>query len=263
APVLFRAAVAFHQSGDRTREEQVWKRLDSPPGGILIGKQKVNVAQLRQEVDRLPGGRGNTRDWPVFRGDASRSVRSQGDVPYPEPRWQVSTLNHEDSKRWVELAVKCQEESLQPVLPTLFPITAADKLVCRTYNGIQAIDLKTGRKVWDTELPLSLEACLKAPGKKVQVRSWLPYYSPTGGMPSGYGAFTIQQLQLQAIQGIPVQPAPGFIGQQQGGFGLGGFQPGGFGIQGAPGLPPGVGGNLGNLGLGGPQAGMVPQGFIP
>jgi outer membrane protein assembly factor BamB/tetratricopeptide (TPR) repeat protein len=199
---LFKAAVAFQQSSDRANAELAWKRLGLRLGnnGLRLGDRTLALEPLRREIDKLPTSGTGGRDWAVFRGDARRSVQGQGGAPYLEPRWQIGTLEHPDVRRWIDLAVRCQEESLQPALPAFFPIVAGGKVVFRGHDGIHAVDLKTGQPAWrswrakpggdeEDDLPLSLERCMKVPGKKVQVENWLRMYSPFASGPRDALAF--------------------------------------------------------------------------
>src|SRR5207302_370917 len=136
---LFKAAVAFQQSGDRVNAEMAWKRLGTQLGskGLRLGDRTLALEPLRREIDKLPVSGSGGRDWAVFRGDPRRSVQGQGGTPYLEPRWQINTLEkttpeQEAVRRWIELAIECQEGSLQPALPASFPIVAGGKVVFRS-----------------------------------------------------------------------------------------------------------------------------------
>jgi outer membrane protein assembly factor BamB len=267
---LFKAALAFHQSGDGPAEARAWEQLERRVGreGLRIGNQTVALAQLRREVERFPQAAPNPLDWPLFRGDVRRTAQAPGGVPYLDPRWQTSTVSlspvDREARTWVEKAVRTQDENLQPSLPGAFPITAGGKVVYRSYGGIHAVDLKTGKLLWTVTMPLSLEGCLRDVGKKVHLKSWLNLYTANGngftgqlgilggpgifpgGNPAGIGGFA-------GFGGVP--PGGGALGLGGGGaLGLGG------------GLPPGAGalgfggGALGALGGVPPGTGMVPVG---
>jgi outer membrane protein assembly factor BamB len=248
---LFKAAVAFQQSGDRANADLAWKRLGARLGnnGLRLGDRTLALEPLRREVEKLPAGGTGSRDWTVFRGDPRRSVQGLGGTPYLEPRWRVWTLGDpreqpppekEAVRGWINLAVRCQEDSLQPALPAFFPVVAGGKVVFRSYAGIEAVDLKTGIPAWRTthvdahgkveyDLSLSLEACMHDRGKKVQVENWLRMYSP-------YAASQRDALAFGGIGGLggmlgalggPAPPGLGMFGNLGGQFGIAGGSPGG------------------------------------
>ena len=100
--------------------------VDAPvllsPFGRVIGRDRIagpkphhrdavrgNLAaldQLRREVAKLTRGSTTLRDWPLFRGDAGRSARGQGDAPFLEPRWSAATITHPEAKTLLDNALK-------------------------------------------------------------------------------------------------------------------------------------------------------------
>jgi outer membrane protein assembly factor BamB/tetratricopeptide (TPR) repeat protein len=260
---LFKATLAFEQSGDRVHATETWKELGNRVGaeGLRFGKTRVPLAQLRQEIDRprqdtvaLPG-------WPLFRGDAQRTGQARGDMPYLEPRWQHATVTAEAARRWLDYSLRTQDESLQPTLPGSFPLAVNGRLIYRSHAGIQALDLKTGQEVWTRPLGLSLEACMTEAGKKVTVESWLRMYGPNGyvamnGMGGGMGALGGAMPPLGGALGggggvIGIQGGLGALGGGMGGLGALGALGGGMGALG--------GGMIVNPGSGGGAWSYVPS----
>jgi outer membrane protein assembly factor BamB/tetratricopeptide (TPR) repeat protein len=179
--VLLRAALAFRLAGDRALADRLWKRLEARAGteGLRLGERTVRLADLRREIEQRADRAPADGEWRVFRGDGRRQARADGDLPLLEPRWQAETAGRDETRSLLRQAVTFQEEEQQPVLPGACPVAVADTLVYRTYGGICAADRQSGRERWRYRMPLSLDACMADPGKKVSVRAWLPLYSPT------------------------------------------------------------------------------------
>lgn len=180
-PTLLKAAIAFRQAGDSANEEAVWQLLAvRAGGGVKVGKQPVPLERLRKELDRMAAAVPVATDWPLFRGGPTRMARGQGDIPYLEPRWHTQTAEREETRKAVGQALQYAELVKEPVLPALFPITIGNKVIFRTYAGINCVDLKSGRELWSVGSPLSFEAILRDPGKKVQLDQWMRAYGAPG-----------------------------------------------------------------------------------
>jgi outer membrane protein assembly factor BamB len=128
--------------------------------------------------DSAPADAG--RDWPLFRGDASRSARAEGDLPFLEPTWRRTTLpDGVESRRWLEQALPGRPD--EP-LPGSVPLTVGGRLVFRTYLGVAAVDLKTGELDWESRSSGSLSGLIDHdPAARARVRSWFGGYAATHG----------------------------------------------------------------------------------
>src|SRR5262249_19842511 len=80
--ILYKAALAFRRAGDTENSEKLWKRIAEKAGRgeVIVGRQKVTVAQLRQEFERAADllARLGQHDWPVFRGNPARNAQGVG-----------------------------------------------------------------------------------------------------------------------------------------------------------------------------------------
>lgn len=152
---LFPAALAFQRAGDKARADQTWKQLrTTAPGGARLGDKLVSLAEMQASLGKnRPAAREikEGAEWPFFRGDAARSAWSAAGDFASEPRWRHETAHETATRAWVQEAIKQQEVRGEPVLPNFFPIVAGGKVVYRSYRGIHAVDLVTGKRLWEFE----------------------------------------------------------------------------------------------------------------
>ena len=92
---MFQAALAFHAVNDAAREGQAVQLLGrrTPPTGLNVGGQLLSLDDLHKEIARWPLSVAiASPDWPMFRGDARRSGRAEGDFPLLEPRESIKPI---------------------------------------------------------------------------------------------------------------------------------------------------------------------------
>src|SRR5262249_40494231 len=149
------------------------------PGGLTFGNKKVPLADLRKELERPvesgPGVSGSS-DWLTFKGDAGRTGRAAGNPPAAEAVWQQTTGQKGTLQLWVENAIHQQKTRLQPITPGFFPVAVGDRLVYRTYAGIEVVELKTGKLLWDSPLNMGLDQLVSDLSLFAQVNPWLNTY---------------------------------------------------------------------------------------
>jgi outer membrane protein assembly factor BamB len=190
--ILFRAAIAFRRAGEAGQAERTWKKLADKAArtDMVLGKQRVTLDQLRREYERDAGAPqlAALYDWPVFRGNASRTAQGVGSTAFLDPRWQQAMTppprdldeKGEDLdqanklKEYLQLAFASMEN--KPVLPAFFPVAADGKLIARTYDGVYAFSLKdndaldppmkAGELIWATNAQGGLHGMLRAADSK-------------------------------------------------------------------------------------------------
>src|SRR5262249_52110336 len=147
---LIKAALAFRRTGDRAKEENAWNLLTEKNGDrIKLGDRTVSVNDLRDDVERnfqTLVAATNLYDWSMYRGNPTRSALANGGTPFLEKRWYLPVIREQQTRTLVlERAARTLESRNQPVLPTFFPIAADGKLVYRSFWGVHAVDLRTGK----------------------------------------------------------------------------------------------------------------------
>jgi outer membrane protein assembly factor BamB len=227
---LAKAVLAFRRVGDapsKALADETWKRLADKAGsdGLRIGDETVSLDQFQKELDRAAASETTgPYDWPMFRGNASRSARGRGSAPFLESRWQHSTVDdslHSETRHWIEQAQR-QHNQAEPLLPAFFPIAAGGKLIYRGFDKLHAVDVKTGELVWDTvDLGASLDSIAKEFDKKSQAQTWFSSYVQAGLQNilfenSMIGSLSTDDTCVYAVDDLAVPPYPNM--QQWGGW---------------------------------------------
>jgi outer membrane protein assembly factor BamB len=174
---LFTAAAAFHRAGDQARADQAWRRLATrAPKGLQFGGEFVNLDVLRTRLagDGLPAKESKAgAEWPLFRGDMTRSEWCPGDYPVAEFQWKHATAEESATCMWLEKAVQRQESRREPALPGFFPLAVDGKIVYRSHRGIHAVDAGTGRLLWESEFAGGLDVLAQDLSYFPYVEAWV------------------------------------------------------------------------------------------
>jgi hypothetical protein len=197
---LYHATIAFCTAGDAVHAESAWKRLAARHGEkpVRVEGRLLRLDELKQDVQRVvPATTTGAADWPLYRGNPSRSAPARGGTPHLQPRWSVSTLPNpaepylgKDAHRaWLESYLKAAttwlEESGLPVLPAFHPIACNGRILFRNYDGIFAIDLRErdprpeARHVWQST-DGGVSSLLSDPNKKASIDRWMTRYLESG-----------------------------------------------------------------------------------
>ncbi|HEY7156882.1 MAG TPA: PQQ-binding-like beta-propeller repeat protein [Gemmataceae bacterium] len=162
---LFYAALAFRGAGDRVRAERAWRRMAVQIGSDLrLGDKAVSLADLKEELDRVEVP-GPAR--PAFRLEAVSNL---------EPRWTRPTVHEAATRTWLQTAVEAQESRVSPILPASAPIVAGGRVVYRSYRGLHAVDIQTGREAWQTPSAWSIDQMTAEPRYASHLQAWINDY---------------------------------------------------------------------------------------
>jgi outer membrane protein assembly factor BamB len=238
---LLRAAVAYRQIAARDqsikdKEEQTWKYLSEKVGSSMqLGGKSVDISDLRADLGKYQTLAANFTiyDYPMYRGDPTRSAMSNGGTPFLEKRWHWPTftslgkLDDKDNPSLahgeITAAVRFQEGRSQAILPSFFPIAADGKLVYRSYWGLHAVDIKTGKLLWETDTKGSLDRLLSDTKIVQTVRNWLAHYNQMAKSNVLYENSTIGTLStdgslVYGIEDLAIAPINNqFMGNPWGG----------------------------------------------
>ncbi len=225
---LLKAALAFRRAGDADRADQTWKLLTRAAGrdGVKLGGKAVSLDQLKAEIDRYGSVVQATSpyDWAMYRGNASRSAQGNGGAPFLQPKWTEPTFNQPQTGQWLEQALAQQQQG-KSILPAYFPLAATVRfdhgpvplLICRTHNGIQARDLKSGagKIVWATQSLGGLDNLIADPDKKMLLDQWNwigSYMNTNANMlceNSTVGTLSTDNQYVYIIEDLALPPHPG------------------------------------------------------
>jgi outer membrane protein assembly factor BamB len=102
----------------------------------LIGTQSTTAAA---DADR----------WLMFRGDAARNASMLGSAPLLNMRWRVLSTDDPQSEKSLEQCQKTYAECGGPTIPALHPLAVGDVLLMRTLQNLLAVDIPTGKRLWE------------------------------------------------------------------------------------------------------------------
>jgi outer membrane protein assembly factor BamB len=178
ADALFKASATFRIARDKDRADKTWQELKQRADGkaLTIGGRTMSLAEWEKELEKV--------------AVLPPTPPGKGGKPFLEKLWSkspftgLSDFTRDDnppSRPQIQDAVKSQEGRGHPILPAFFPILADGKLIYRSYWGTHAVDVKTGKLVWEVEWKGSLEKLLKSTGPVLPtVNNWIAQYKNTG-----------------------------------------------------------------------------------
>jgi outer membrane protein assembly factor BamB len=210
--LLLQAALSFHGTGDTAGEEAAWdalgRRLGDEP--FRLRTRTLKIAELRRETAELPVLSGTEDYWPCFRGDRRRSGVGQSVTFLLEPMRNIPTAAADA----YQLLLRAARTASPGALPASVPLAIGGRIIYRSTAGIHAIDGDSGRELWRSPMPLSLEALLREPGKKVQLQHWLTLYKEAGSLlyeSSTLGCLSTDGQRVYAVDDLPLPPHPDLI----------------------------------------------------
>ena len=138
----------------------------------LIGSQPTMAAV---EADR----------WMMFRGDACRNASIAGGAPLLNMRWRVVSTDDPQTEKSLEQCQKVYSEFGSPTLPAFHPLAVGDVLLMRTMQNLLAVELTTGKRLWEVPVdepcePASADAARDNRVRQVILASGAMLASGTG-----------------------------------------------------------------------------------
>jgi outer membrane protein assembly factor BamB len=196
---LIKAAYAFHRAGETIGKELVFKELTRRGSDIKLRDQALTVAEVRDAIDKMVSGASllGASDSPYYRGRPSRTAMLPGGTPYLEAVWRQKMWHTDEGHERVKAAQDAINAKAMPLLTSFVPITATTNdgnkqtplLIYRSYSGIHAIDMRTGKHTCEQPADLSIDEILGAKGTKRDAHKvdaytrWLGFYLQQNGRP--------------------------------------------------------------------------------
>ncbi len=226
---LVKAAYAFHQAGDTKAKDAALKELEKRGYEIKLGGESRTVADLKEALDQFVAGIGseNASDSPIYRSRPSRNAMLPGGTPFLEPAWKQAMARTDKTR---EKAIQPAERAMQtrnlPLFSAFSPVTATltkgekkiPLLVYRSFWGIHAVNMKSGKFEWDSPSDWSFDRVLGAEGrdkdsyKESAYTTWLAYWLQNNVRPqivlenSILGTLSADNRMVYAVEDIAVPP---------------------------------------------------------
>ncbi|MFN0053060.1 MAG: PQQ-binding-like beta-propeller repeat protein [Planctomycetales bacterium] len=157
-----KAAFAFQQAGQVELGEQLLKSPPVVPGAqVSLGEKRLDPSTWMAQVARIsPPAAALLRDWPMQFGNPSRTGVVDGGAPLLLPRWRQPLTTSHPVQTQIEQLVEDLTDAGTIAPSMLYPTMVADKVVFRTLHGVQVVDARSGRLLWETEELSPLESLL-------------------------------------------------------------------------------------------------------
>lgn len=147
-------------AGEEDRARDVLADLKQRRGGELLWVRGKRIPWFQDESDAagwlhaelgisMDGRATMTEDWPQFGGDASRNGKSTGGKPLLYPLWKVRNVDHPGLEDIIERLRETFADGPEPALPVAHPIAVGNMAFLRTPQRILAVDLETGKRMWE------------------------------------------------------------------------------------------------------------------
>jgi outer membrane protein assembly factor BamB len=202
ADVIFRAAYAFNQTGDKGEEDLLWQAARARGiREIKLGDEAKSVSDLQDYLAGIvPLADAVGRQWAYFLGDAAHTGKGDGGPAFMFRKW-FSPTNVASSEAHADFGVRLKElfnkasdklaQVNQPVLPSQFPVTTTVTLkrdgkkhslvVFRDHAGIEARDMVGGRLEGLSPINGSWDWMMKDPSRSNAMTQWTQAYLGDNG----------------------------------------------------------------------------------
>jgi outer membrane protein assembly factor BamB/tetratricopeptide (TPR) repeat protein len=232
---LLKAAYAFHHAGDKAARDLVFKELERRGAEIKLGAEPRTVAALQETINHMVArvSLQSASDSPIYRGRPNRTAMLPGGTPFLEPAWKQKLIHSEATSQQVKRAETALETRNLPLLTAFSPVTATmahgDKkvplLIYRTYGGIQAVEMRTGKLEWAQPSDWSLDRILGATGherstysnKLTAYTTWLGMFLQSNARPqilfenSTLSTLAADSKMVYAVEDIALPPPQQYV----------------------------------------------------
>ncbi len=156
-----KAAFAFRESGNTSESDRLLKEMPTQGGGLEIGGLTVDPGGwLNQTESTGPSPSPVLDEWLMVYGSPSRTGTVVGGDPLLLPRWSHPSTNNQTIREQIELLTQDLGDQRRATIPTFFPLMVDDKVIFRTLRGVQVVEARTGKALWETREGISAERVL-------------------------------------------------------------------------------------------------------
>ncbi|MEE9603524.1 MAG: hypothetical protein V3V75_09480, partial [Thermoguttaceae bacterium] len=103
---------------------------------------------LVKMVGPQPAAARNLDDWTMFRGDVSRNASTVGSSPLLNLRWRTRVCDDPLVGDTLKQVRRIHVEQGVTTLSGLHPLAVDNVVLMRTWQNLQAVDFKTGKRLW-------------------------------------------------------------------------------------------------------------------
>lgn len=157
-----KAALAYRKSGNLSASKELLAGLDQATANrVNLGTGAVEPeGWIDGKSTELPGRSAILKEWTQIYGTAARRGTAIGGEPLLAPLWNIPlTSSHTVKRRLNWLLQDLTDQQKTPVLAAM-PLVAGGKVIYRDLRGVRAVDIETGRTIWESMEGVSAERIL-------------------------------------------------------------------------------------------------------
>ncbi|MEX2026323.1 MAG: hypothetical protein WEH44_03465, partial [Pirellulaceae bacterium] len=157
-----KAAFALHRGGRTDEAVELMKTLPSDVAAKLnLAGESIDPQTWLSHSGAIAVAQEPVLDdWPLFLGSPSRSGIVRGGEPLLLPRWSLPLTDTQSIRRQLDVLVQDLADQGRVGVPAWFPLMVDNKVIFRTMRGVQVVDARTGKSLWEAEERIAAEQLL-------------------------------------------------------------------------------------------------------
>jgi len=164
----FMLAVCWQRAGVTANAAAVLLDLRRrlPEGKLTVAGKRLPLAALPEASSRdaaaqavawlervagtaaLPSLDAAREEWVLFRGSPARNARTRGGMPLLNRRWAVRVINDPFAQEELSRLAQAEADQGTASVPALQPLAVGGWVLMRGLTGLEAVDFRTGKRVW-------------------------------------------------------------------------------------------------------------------
>ncbi len=157
-----KAALAYRKAGNLSASKELLAGLDQATANrVNLGTGAVEPETwIGGKTTEMPGRSAILKEWTQIYGTAARRGTAIGGEPLLAPLWNIPlTSSHTVKRRLNWLLQDLTDQQKTPVLAAM-PLVVGGKVVYRDLRGVRAVDIETGKTIWESMEGVSAERIL-------------------------------------------------------------------------------------------------------
>lgn len=137
-------------------------KTDFVSDSVKVGTETVQTGDVLRQSEQVAEVVRTQLGWPQFLGSADRRARAIDRLPMMVEAWTHEILQRKPILDLLRRATPLVFDSANSVIPAGIPVVVGDKVACRTLEGVEVFDVKTGEPLWRTRTEASTRKLLSA-----------------------------------------------------------------------------------------------------
>lgn len=156
-----KAAMAYRQSGNLSSAQKVLEGITPAGKPVSLGVGQVDPETvIGSMASALPVRPLVFKDWKQMYGSASRLGTSDGSEPLLSPLWNVPLTSSYQVRQRVNWILQDLQDQEKSAILAGVPLVVSGRVLYRDMRGVRAIDIETGKTIWESQEGVSAERIL-------------------------------------------------------------------------------------------------------